>query len=815
MLARLKGMIHSSKPPEPAPATPSVPLPEPEPVPDACFSGMGSESGKEDVPTAQPLLGPTEEPLPVAEPVAPAALELGSRNDTSESGQAALPPAEAAPLAISVLSDNIPLAVPVVEAEPAESTAAEAVTAAPVDEAATAAPVPVAEPAPVAEAEEPFLPPTKPDIELPPPPETEPAAPPPFLCPVCGSPRQGERPSCDDCGYYYSAADLARAANPKEPPSPSVRLQNRFERRERIGERGGVRRYRGLDHGDGSGPPVPVILLEQDAPPTAGAAPEAPLAAEIPEASDEILPGFDDFLPAAAPATEILPARPAWPSIAWEHALLKTLECSTLPTVLASFTEGNQEYLVEEVPAGRPLWDAWDDPASTSEQRYGWLVEVAEALHRLHQCNALLEGLRPDLIVIRDDGRARLNDLGDLLPLPVPPEAPLRGTLYTAPELLSSAGKADARADLYSFGALLYALHVGRDVSEVDFDKPGHPKPFIPRFPDVHPAFGRLVTKTFRREPNSRFPTDEAAKEDATGFLELIRTLTVLGRTLDNARLEIASWTTTGIVRSGNEDAYAVLHACETRQDDLSEAALVLLCDGMGGYEAGEVAAALAIQVMRKHLVSQPPFAHLAGASAFPADALSTTPQPEGHAGPPLDVEQAKQLLKAALREANRQVFAASRAPGSRRRGMGCTAEAVYVDGRNVVVGHVGDSRTYHLHEGRLIQLTRDQTLVNRLVELGTLTPEEAETHPRRNELQQAVGGQPDVEPGLYHGVLKPGDWVVVCSDGVTNHVSAGDLKMMLQSEATSAEMAARRLVNLVNIEGATDNATVVVIRAT
>jgi protein phosphatase len=114
-----------------------------------------------------------------------------------------------------------------------------------------------------------------------------------------------------------------------------------------------------------------------------------------------------------------------------------------------------------------------------------------------------------------------------------------------------------------------------------------------------------------------------------------------------------------------------------------------------------------------------------------------------------------------------------------------------------------------------MVQLTRDQTLVNRLVELGTLTPEVAETHPRRNELQQAVGGQPDVEPGVYHGALKPGDWVVVCSDGLTNHVSALELQQMLQSEALSAEMASRRLVNLTNIEGATDNCTVVVIRAT
>jgi PPM family protein phosphatase len=271
------------------------------------------------------------------------------------------------------------------------------------------------------------------------------------------------------------------------------------------------------------------------------------------------------------------------------------------------------------------------------------------------------------------------------------------------------------------------------------------------------------------------------------------------------------------MVRTGNEDAFALLHAYESRQDDTGESAVVLLCDGMGGYEAGEVAAALAIQVMRQYLLQQKPFAPLAGASAFPADALSTQPRPDGlgHAAPPIHVEDMKKTLKAALKEANKQVYTASRAPGSKRRGMGCTAEAVYVDGRNVVVGHVGDSRTYHLHEGRLIQLTRDQTLVNRLVELGTLSPEEAETHPRRNELQQAVGGQPDVEPGVYAGVMKPGDWVVVCSDGLTNHVNNADLQQMLQGEGYSAETVARRLVNLANLQGATDNATVVVIRAT
>jgi serine/threonine protein phosphatase PrpC len=589
-----------------------------------------------------------------------------------------------------------------------------------------------------------------------------------------------------------------------------ILLQGRFELGEVISERLGVVRYRGRDRGDGTKPPVPVVIIRQTLPVLAMVQEQA--VEKTDTAEDEILPTFDD---SPSPITEVLPLQPVWPSVSWERRVLKTLESPALPAEVAYFCDEMYEYLVEEVPAGQTLWDAWDDPDADSEERFGRLVEVAEILQRLHQMNAMLEGIRPDIVVISDN-RVRLTDLADLLPLQVPPDAPLRGGLYTAPELLANPQQADARADLYSFGAMLYALHVGRELTEkVDFDRPGHPKPFIPRFPDIHPGFGRLMMKTFRREPEARFPTDEASREDLTGFTELIRTLEVLRRNFDNVRLEIASWTTTGIVRTGNEDAFALIHATESRQDDLGDSALILLCDGMGGYEAGEVAAALALQVLRRYLLDQKPFRHLAGHSPFVTDPLTQMSRPEGHNAGPLDIAAVKEVLEAALKEANRQVFAASRTPGSKRRGMGCTAEVVYVDGRNVVVGHVGDSRTYHLHEGRLVQLTRDQTLVNRLVELGSLSPEEAETHPRRNELQQAIGGQPDVQPGVYHGVMKPGDWVLVCSDGLTNHVSNRDLQQMLQSEATSAEMAARRLVNLTNIEGATDNATVVVVRGT
>src|SRR5437868_3523633 len=201
-------------------------------------------------------------------------------------------------------------------------------------------------------------------------------------------------------------------------------------------------------------------------------------------------------------------------------------------------------------------------------------------------------------------GQPRLTDLADVLPIPVPAHAPIKATLYTAPELILSPSTADARADLYSFGALLYALeYLHHPLEEKDFERQFVPNQITERFPDVHPLFLRLINKTFVRDINTRFPTDEASKKDATGFSELIDTLKICRRSFDNVRFDVAAWTTTGMVRTGNEDALAFLHGVESRQDDLREYALIILCDGMGGYEAGEIAAALAISELRKYLL--------------------------------------------------------------------------------------------------------------------------------------------------------------------------------------------------------------------
>lgn len=632
----------------------------------------------------------------------------------------------------------------------------------------------------------------------------------PQLCAYCQAPHTAEQPYCANCGWIFPAQVVSASADTADQIA-RPRLQGRYELGERVGEREHVARYRGLDHGADSGGPVPVIILRSALPETV----EAVATALVPatKSNGNSVNGENSSTLGESttplPQAEAVPLQPVWPSIAWERALLEKLQHPVLPRLIDAFVDGGFEYLVEELPAGRSLWDAWEDPGASAEQRFAWLKQIAGVLYHLSQSNALLEALRPDIIVLTPEGRPRLTDLADLLPLPLPANPPVRATYYTAPELVLASDKADARASIYSFGAMLYALHLGRELTELDFELQGVPKPFLERFPDASPLFGRLVSKTFCRDLNGRFPTEESAQEDPTGFSELIRTLEDCRQTMDNVRLEIAAWTTTGMVRTNNEDAFALFHAAQARENQLQEAALVLLADGMGGYEAGEVAAALTIQTLRNNLVKQKPFAAIAGEAIF----FSGHDKKEELASHELDVESCKSLLAAALQEANRQVYAAARS-GQGRDGMGCTAEVVYVDGRHVVVGHVGDSRTYHLHQGRLVQLTRDQTWVDRMVQLGALTAQEAETHPRRSELQQAIGGRPDVEPALYESTLKPGDWVVVCSDGLSSYTPPEILQEMLQS-APSAEWAARRLINSVNLAGANDNATVVVIRAT
>ncbi len=545
---------------------------------------------------------------------------------------------------------------------------------------------------------------------------------------------------------FDMTAELLRI--PTESPPAGAGL---FRRGERLDRRGDVSRWAGADEAG-----TPVVIISEP----------FPLAAA------------------------------AWPSLAWEEHIRDRIGDQGLSRIRTRFEDAGRAHLVLEHPVGLTLWDVWDDPAFGAAERYGWLARLADLLRRLHAAGAVLESLRPEQVRVSPLGEVLLDPTVILLPFPVGPDAPIRAGLVSSPELIDGQS-ADPRSDLYCIGSVLYALELGHELSDLDFRGPGDPIPFLDRFPEAHPFLGRLLGKTCVRLREQRFPTPKAA--DLTGFDELVAALEEAQKVLSRVRLDVAAWTSAGMMRPGNEDALAVIHASELRVGVNEEYVIVLAADGMGGSAAGEVAAALTIQTLRRHLLDESPLRRLAGEP----DSGGTAP----------DRDSIRQLLSDALQEANSRVHGAARSSLGHR-GMGCTAEAVYLDGRQVVVGHVGDSRTYLLHRGRLVQMTRDHTMVGRMVELGRLTAEQAAAHPRRNELRQAIGCRPEVRPDLTSAALSAGDWVVVCTDGLSSCLRPADIQQILEQSA-SAEAAARRLVNRANQLRAADNVSVVVVRAT
>jgi PPM family protein phosphatase len=216
--------------------------------------------------------------------------------------------------------------------------------------------------------------------------------------------------------------------------------------------------------------------------------------------------------------------------------------------------------------------------------------------------------------------------------------------------------------------------------------------------------------------------------------------------------------------RRHNEDAYVV------------QPPLFAVADGMGGAKAGEVASALA------------------------ADAV----QESGNDG-----ESGEARVAALIEEANRRVF--RRASEDREAsGMGTTMTVALVEGDEVAIGHVGDSRAYLIRDGRLEQLTDDHSLVAELVRSGKLTPEEAETHPQRSVITRALGTEADVDVDTFSVQSTPGDLFLLCSDGLTSMVDDETILDAVERNRADLEAAAKALVNAANRGGGEDNITVV-----
>lgn len=256
-------------------------------------------------------------------------------------------------------------------------------------------------------------------------------------------------------------------------------------------------------------------------------------------------------------------------------------------------------------------------------------------------------------------------------------------------------------------------------------------------------------------------------------------------------RLDVGAATSAGLVRPRNEDSFLIMHRAWSNLSQRHEAAVLVVADGMGGHEAGDQASGLAIRTLGQAL------------TPLLTTALGGQFQEQG----PTVLAQ---VLDGAVRAANRALFQRSQAePGCK--GMGSTLAAALIWDDQVVIGHVGDCRVYHFQAGRLTQITRDQTLVSRMIELGTLSAAEARRHPARHEVSKALGRRADIEVATHQLVLQKGDWLLLACDGLQADLEDAALRQEIAQLATaSATQLAHQLVALADNRGGSDNCTVI-----
>lgn len=254
--------------------------------------------------------------------------------------------------------------------------------------------------------------------------------------------------------------------------------------------------------------------------------------------------------------------------------------------------------------------------------------------------------------------------------------------------------------------------------------------------------------------------------------------------------------TDVGRTREHNEDAYVVADLStndaslqpSVRQHRVGEkGTLFMVADGMGGAAAGEIASQMATEIVLKELRE----------NWIPLE----QPSPEAFA----------RCLKRAAQIANQQIhgYATSH---QEFRGMGTTATIAGLLADTLYLAQVGDSRGYLIRDGRAKQITKDQSLMQKLIEAGELTEEEAAQSERRNIILQALGPEPTIKVDLTYQRVRRGDTLVLCSDGLSGQVSRDEIAEVV-SEQPDLVQACRRLIEMANQAGGPDNITVIIAR--
>jgi protein phosphatase len=408
---------------------------------------------------------------------------------------------------------------------------------------------------------------------------------------------------------------------------------------------------------------------------------------------------------------------------------------------------------------------------TTEREALSWGVQLCQIVAALHRTGLLCIELPPEAVLLDKEGRIRLTHCESLSRKTEPLSLTVVTDGYAAPEVYKAEAVTE-QADVFAIAALLFSLVVGKRLPVEGWVVHPDPPVFYPE-KVVSPDFERVLRKALIIEPQGRYENVDALKAAL---------LSLQGA----ARVRSAWLTDVGQVRDHNEDAVLVREQGQGTISGNAFVGLYVLSDGMGGAEAGEVASALTIQTV--------------------ADSVETAWREQ----PVREASARESCLRSAIEAANAAILEYARQhPESA--GLGATVVAALIHEQQLTIAWVGDSRIYLWDRGLLRQISRDHSLVARLVEIGQLSPEEARTHEHKNVLIRSLGSKDQVTVDVASCPLRRGAKLLLCSDGLTGHVEDEALSDILSRHREPHE-AALELVAAANTDGGSDNISIVVV---
>ncbi len=453
-------------------------------------------------------------------------------------------------------------------------------------------------------------------------------------------------------------------------------------------------------------------------------------------------------------------------------ALSMTFAHPAFEKAISGFASNGRVYLVYSESDATPLARLGGGIKLSEPEAIAIAVQVCQAVGFVHRRGLRLNDICPESVAIGAGGRAKVTGLNYVSNDNELQSDPIFNDGYTAPEVYRGK-KVDKRADVFSVGALLYTMLTGDRLQSETWREEAGPIRFYPPHV-VSPSLEQVILHAVQFNPAERWLTIDALKAE-------------LLKLSGECKIRSAAMTDVGMVRELNEDAIATLEFFRDSQIDPSQNFLYIVCDGMGGAEAGETASAIAVTTIRDYVEER--------LSRGETQDLGST-------------------LAAALEEANLRIIEYQK-ERPEARGMGSTGVCAAIAPPDGAVAWVGDSRAYLLESGVLRQLTKDHSLVQRLVEIGQITAEEARHHEHKNVITRSLGARQSGAAGAEAVTMKlrRGDKLLLCSDGLVAHVDDDHIAEIMRRHHDPYETA-RELIAAANAGGGTDNISVVVVFA-